>query len=100
VELDKEKNVYEKVNGKKCFYYGRGMCLCKKNRCEIVDAPCESYVHKNSKDLLSEEDTCRNFIRYMRKGRVKRVECSVSGLPGCIGAADCKFCLKKKEGKV
>lgn len=88
--------VIERVNGKRCFYYAKGMCLYMHALCNIVDEPCESYLNKNSKKLLQEENTCRNFIRYMKKGRVDRVECSVSGLPGCIGPEECKFCLKKK----
>lgn len=64
----------------------------------IANEPCKSYVNKNSKVLLQEEDSCRNFIKYMtmRKGRTYRVECSMFGLSGCIGAGECKFCLKKK----
>lgn len=88
--------IIKRVNGKRCFYNARGMCLCMHIRCNITDGPCKSYVNKNSKVLLQEEDSCRNFIKYMRKGRVYRVECSMFGLPGCIGAAECKFCLKKK----
>lgn len=75
------------------------MCLCQKIRCTIVDEPCEYYVSENSKELLKEEDLCRNFIRYMSRGRVKRVECSISGLPGCVGTEECKFCLKKNRCK-
>lgn len=89
----KENGVY----GKRCFYYSRGMCLRQKIRCAIEGNLCELYENKNSKELLQEEDSCRNFNRYMQKGKVKRVECSVSGLPGCIGADKCKFCLKKKR---
>lgn len=85
------------VYGKKCFYYSRGMCLRQKIRCAIEGELCELYEHKNSRELLQEENSCRNFIRYMQKGKVNRVECSVSGLPGCVGADKCKFYLKKKR---
>lgn len=87
------------VNGKKCFYNARGMCLCLHSRCTINDEPCDRFINKSSKKLLLEEDTCRNFIRYLRKGKVDRVECAVSGLPGCVGTEECQFCLKKKGSK-
>lgn len=95
---DSEASVI-RVNGKRCFYYAKSMCMCQKIRCLIVDEPCTFYVSKNSKELLKEEDTCRNFIRYTRRGKVNRVECSVSGLPGCIGPDDCKFCMRKNKSK-
>lgn len=85
------------VYGKKCFYYSKGMCLRQKIRCTIEGDVCELYEHKNSKELLREEDSCRNFVQYIRKGNVMRVECSVSGLPGCVGSDKCKFCLRKKR---
>lgn len=87
------------INGKKCFYYGKSLCLYKKTRCNVGEKPCEYYISKNSKKLLKEEDTCRNFIRYIRRGKVNRVECSVSGLPGCVGPEICKFCMKKNKSK-
>ncbi|MGM9968753.1 MAG: DUF2357 domain-containing protein, partial [Rummeliibacillus sp.] len=77
------------VYGKRCFYYSKGMCLRQKIRCTIEGNLCELYEHKNSKELLREEDSCRNFIQYIRKGKVRRVECSVSGLPGCVGSDKC-----------
>lgn len=86
-----------RVCGKKCFFYSRRMCMCQKIRCTINGDVCEFYEHKNSKELLCREDTCRNFVKYMRKGKVNKVECVVSGLPGCIGADKCKFYLKKKK---
>ena len=82
--------------GKRCFYYSRGMCLRQKIRCTIEGNMCELYEHKNSRELIKEE-SCRNFIRYMRKGKINRVECSASGLPGCVGSDKCKFYLKKKK---
>ena len=85
------------VYGKRCFYYSKGMCLRQKIRCTIEGDDCELYEHKNSKELLREEDSCRNFVQYIRKGNVMRVECSVSGLPGCVGSDKCKFCLRKKR---
>ena len=85
------------VYGKRCFYYSKGMCLRQKIRCTIEGDVCELYEHKNSKELLREEDSCRNFVQYIRKGNVMRVECSVSGLPGCVGSDKCKFCLRKKR---
>lgn len=43
---------------------------------------------------------CRNYIQYVQKGKVNRTECSVSGLPGCIGSERCKFFLKKRKIEV
>lgn len=97
--MDNSEDTVTKVNGKNCFYYAKGMCMCQKIRCPIVDKPCAFYVSKKSKELLKEEDTCRNFVRYIRRGKVKRVECSVSGLPGCIGPDDCKFYMRKNKSK-
>lgn len=85
------------VYGKKCFYYSRGMCLRQKIRCAIEGDICQLYEHRNSKELLQEENSCRYFTRYIQKGKLKRVECSVSGFSGCIGTDKCKFCLKKKR---
>lgn len=101
IKADKEKKRHSvaTMNGKKCFYFARGMCLCQKTRCAIVDMPCEYYVPKNAKTLLEKEDSCRNFIRYSKRGKVQRVECSISGLPGCVGTEKCKFCLKKNKSK-
>lgn len=45
------------------------------------------------------QSSCRNLIRYTRRGKIQRVECSISGLSGCIGSEECKFCLKKNESK-
>lgn len=93
LETIKDKGVY----GKRCFYYSKGMCLRQKMRCTIDGSYCDLYENKNLKSLLLEEESCRNFIRYMSKGKIKRVECSVSGLPGCVGPDMCKFCLRKKR---
>lgn len=62
-ELKEKKNtsVMDKVNGKRCFYNAKGMCLYKHMLCNIVDESCDCYVSKNSRKLLQEEDTCRNF---------------------------------------
>ncbi len=87
------------INGKKCFYYGKSLCLYKRTRCDVGEKSCEYYILKSSKKLLKEEDTCRNFIRYTKRGKVSRVECSVSGLPGCVGPENCKFCMKKNKSK-
>jgi hypothetical protein len=87
------------VNGKKCFYYAKNMCMRQKIRCNIIDEPCTFFVSRKSKDLLKGEDSCRNFIRYMKRGKVNRVECSVSGLSGCVGAKECGFCMKKNKSK-
>lgn len=95
---DKEALVI-KADGKKCFYYAKNMCMYQKSRCSIADEPCAFYVSKKSKRLLKEEDTCRNFIHYTRRGKVNRVECSVSRLPGCIGSYDCKFYMRKNKSK-
>lgn len=85
-------------NRKKCFYYGKSLCLYKRTRCDVGEKPCEHYILKNSKKLLK-EDTCRNFTRYTRRGNVNKVECSISGLPGCVGPENCKFYMKKNKSK-
>lgn len=87
------------TNGKKCFYYGKGLCLYQKTLCTISDMSCEYYLPKNARELLTKEDSCRNLIRYTRRGKIQRVECSISGLSGCIGTEECKFCLKKNKSK-
>lgn len=91
-----KKHVAVSINGKKCFYYGKKLCLYKKAICDVGERPCEYYILKNSKKLLK-EDTCRNFIR-KGKGKVN-VECSVSGIPGCVGSENCKFFMKKNKSK-
>jgi hypothetical protein len=96
---DDQEALVKKVDGKKCFYYAKNMCMCQKIRCSIVDEPCTFYVSKKSKELLKEEDTCRNFIHYTRRGKVNRIECSVMEVPGCIGTDDCKFYMKKNKSK-
>lgn len=88
-----------KVNGKKCFYYGKGMCMCQRSRCIVSEGECEFYISKSGKELFKDEDTCRNFIRYMKKGKVSRVECSISGMPGCVGTDNCRFYLRKNKSK-
>lgn len=85
-----------KIFGKKCFFYAKGLCMCKKNICTIVDDLCNTYVPKNSRELLREE-SCRNFMHFEKHGKTMRVECSVSGLPGCVGKENCKFYLKKNS---
>ena len=88
------------INGKKCYYYGKSLCLYKRTRCNAGERlSCEHYALKSSKKLLKEEDTCRNFIRYTKHGKVNRVECSVSGLPGCVGPENCRFYMKKNKSK-
>lgn len=87
------------VNGKKCFYYGKSLCLHKRTRCDVGERPCEYYILRNSTELLKTEDSCRNFIRYTRRGKVNRVECSISGLSGCVGSENCKFYMKKNKSK-
>jgi predicted component of viral defense system (DUF524 family) len=96
---DDSKDSVKKVNGKKCFYYAKGMCMYQKIRCTIADEPCSFYISKKSKELLKEQDICRNFTRYTRRGKLDRVECSVSGRPGCIGQDECKFCLRKNKSR-
>lgn len=95
----KDKQPVVITSGKKCFYFGKGLCLCQKTRCTILDMACEYYLPKNTKELLTKEDSCRNLISYTRRGKIQRVECSISGLPGCIGPEECKFCLKKNKSK-
>jgi len=95
----KKSDIVTMVNGKKCYYYGKSLCMLKKIRCNATEQPCNDFVSKLSKPLIENEDTCRNFIRYTRRGQVKRVECSVSGLPGCVGPDICKFCMKKNKKK-
>jgi hypothetical protein len=96
---DDQKTLIKKVDGKNCFYYAMNMCMYQKIRCSVVDEPCTFYVSKKSKRLLKEEDTCRNFIHYTRRGKVYRIECSVSRLPGCIGSDNCKFYMRKNKSK-
>lgn len=87
------------INGKNCFYYAKNICLCQKKPCTIINAPCEYYISKKSRELLK-EDSCRNLIQYVRRNKPNgKVECSISGLSGCIGAEQCKFYLKKNIHK-
>ena len=83
-----------KVTGKKCFFYAKGLCMCKKGNCVIVNGSCDMYVSKISRELM-QEGTCRNFKLLTTKGKSKRFECSVSGLSGCVGMNNCKFYLKR-----
>lgn len=92
-----QSGVITRVNGKKCFYYGKSLCLYKKARCDAGEKGCEKFIPKNSKKLLSKEDTCRSFICYTKRGKVSRGTCSVSGLPGCVGPENCKFYMKKRK---
>lgn len=89
----------KKANGKKCFYNAKGMCLYQKKRCNIIDDSCSYFVAKKSRNLLTDEDSCRNMISYVKREKVQRIECSITGLPGCIGPDDCKFCLQKSKNK-
>ena len=84
-----------KIPHKNCFYYGRGYCMAKKKFCNGDD--CKIFTPKQGNKLLKEETTCRNFITYTRRGRVSRVECKISGLPGCVGPDNCAFLLKRKN---
>lgn len=87
------------VSGKNCFYYAKNICLCQKKPCTIINTPCEYYIPKKARELLK-EDSCRNLIQYVKRNKTNgRVECSISGLPGCIGAEQCKFYLKKNVHK-
>lgn len=87
------------VSGKNCFYYAKNICLCQKKPCTVINAPCKHYIPKKSRELLK-EDSCRNLIQYVKRNKPNgRVECSISGLPGCIGAEQCKFYLKKHVHK-
>lgn len=97
-EKSEEKKEFklEKANSKKCFYYGKGLCLKQKVRCIIDKGSCDFYVHKANKELLKEEDTCRN-CRHVKRGRIYRVECTISGMSGCVGSENCQFYLKKKH---
>lgn len=97
-ELSGEKISVTKVNGKKCFYYAKGRCMCQKSICSIVDESCAFYVSKNSKEYLKEESTCRNFEHYIRRGK-REVKCLVSGHSGCVGIEDCKFYMKKNKSR-
>ena len=87
------------VSGKNCFYYAKNICLCQKKPCTVINASCEHYIPKKSRELLK-EDSCRNLIQCVKRNKPNgRVECSISGLPGCIGAEQCKFYLKKNVRK-
>ena len=45
-------------------------------------------------------DVYKRQIQYVKRNKPNgRVECSISGLPGCIGAEQCKFYLKKNVHK-
>ncbi|MBP3602791.1 MAG: hypothetical protein J6J79_01430 [Lachnospiraceae bacterium] len=99
VSNEYQKHIMVGGNGKKCFYYGKSLCLLKRTRCDVGEKNCEYYISKSTKKLFIEEDTCRNFIHYIRRGKVSRVECSVSGLPGCVGIENCKFYMKKNKSK-
>lgn len=88
-----------KINGKKCFYYGKNLCMLKRARCDADEKGCKDYISKKSKELLKKEESCRNFIKYTRRGKVSRVECSVSGLAGCVGPDVCKFCMRKNKSR-
>ena len=56
-----------------------------KKPCTVINAPCEHYIPKKSRELLK-EDSCRNLIQYVKRNKPNgRVECSISGLPGYIG---------------
>lgn len=77
----------------------KNICLCQKKPCTVINAPCKHYIPKKSRELLK-EDSCRNLIQYVKRNKPNgRVECSISGLPGCIGAEQCKFYLKKNVHK-
>lgn len=94
---NKESNMTSdvaKVMGKKCFFYAKGLCMCKKGVCTVVNNSCDMYVSKASRELIKEE-TCRNLKFLTKRGKVKKLECSVSGLSGCVGVDNCKFYLKK-----
>lgn len=84
-----------KILHKNCFYYGKGYCMAQKKFCNGDD--CKIFTPKQENKLLKEENTCRNFITYTRRERVSRVECKISGLPGCVGPDKCAFLLKKKK---
>ena len=98
-EEGKADNSKANVNGKSCFYYAKNICLCQKKPCIIINAPCGYYVSKKSRELLKEA-RCRNLIQNVKRNRINgKVECSMSGLPGCIGIEECKFYLKKNIHK-
>ena len=101
-EVEKKKkndSLNINVSGKNCFYYAKNICLCQKKPCTVINAPCKHYIPKKSRELLK-EDSCRNLIQYVKRNKPNgRVECSISGLPGCIGAEQCKFYLKKNVHK-
>lgn len=69
--------------------------MAQKKFCNGDD--CKIFTPKQENKLLKEENTCRNFITYTRRERVSRVECKISGLPGCVGPDKCAFLLKKKK---
>lgn len=99
IDVEIPNNSEVNVHGKSCFYYAKNICLFQKKPCTIVNVPCKYYVSKKNKELLKKEK-CRNLIHYMKRNRTNsRVECSISGLPGCIGRDECKFYLKKNMHK-
>lgn len=64
----KEENDSSNINvsGKNCFYYAKNICLCQKKTCTVINAPCEHYIPKKSRELLK-EDSCRNLIQYVNE---------------------------------
>lgn len=71
----------------------------KKNHVQLLTLHVNIIFQKKSRELLK-EDSCRNLIQYVKRNKPNgRVECSISGLPGCIGAEQCKFYLKKNVHK-
>lgn len=74
----------------------RKICSSDRDYYYILDAKYSNA--KNTRELLTKEDSCRNLIRHTRRGKIQRMECSISGLSGCIEPEECKFCLKKNEG--
>ena len=81
------------INGRKCHFYGKNLCLRRKVICDVAKKSCDYYVPKNIAKLVKEENSCRNFMQTVKRGKVINAECVVSGLPGCIGKDNCAFYL-------
>ncbi len=86
-----------KVFGKKCLHYAKGLCLCRKERCDVVNSACEKYVSIGMGELERQNCDCRHLVQ-KKKGRKKGdLECRISGRSGCIGTEKCKFYVKIKK---
>ena len=92
-ELSSKAN--QMITNKNCLYYGKAFCMIQKKLCS--KERCELFIPKQGRRLENKENGCRNLERYIRRGHIFKVECKISGLPGCIGTDKCVRFLKKKN---